>query len=46
MPPAFLANLLPLLTPGVVLVATDQHILPETTGGKLQVLDSDPPEAP
>ncbi|WP_407472675.1 L,D-transpeptidase [Xanthomonas campestris pv. campestris] len=45
-PPAFLANLLPLLTPGVVLVATDQHILPETTGGKLQVLDSDPPEAP
>lgn len=45
-PPAFLAGLLPLLTPGVVLVATDQRILPETTGGKLQVLDSDPPEAP
>ncbi|PPU69441.1 hypothetical protein XpiCFBP4643_04730 [Xanthomonas pisi] len=45
-PPAFLAGLLPLLTPGVVLVATDQRILPQTTGAKLQVLDSDPPETP
>jgi len=44
-PPAFLADLLPLLTPGVVLVATDQHILPETTGSKLQVLNSDAPDA-
>jgi len=45
-PSGFLANVLPLLTPGVVLLATDQPILPETTGGQLQVLDSDPPEAP
>ena len=44
-PSGFLADVLPLLTPGVVLVATDQPILPETTGGQLQVLDSDPPEA-
>ena len=45
-PTGFLADVLPLLIPGVVLVATDQPILPETTGGQLQVLDSDPPEAP
>ncbi len=43
-PDGFLAAVLPLLLPGVVLVATDQPILPETTGGKLQLLDSDPPE--
>ncbi len=45
-PPGFLAEVLPLLVPGVVLVATDQPILPETTGAPVQVLDSDPPEAP
>lgn len=45
-PPGFLADVLPLLLPGVVLVATDQPILPETTGAPVQVLDSDPPEAP
>lgn len=45
-PAGFLANVLPLLTPGVVLVATDQPILPETTNAPVQVLDSDPPEAP
>jgi len=45
-PPGFLAQLLPLLLPGVVLVATDQPILPATTGAPVQVLDSDPPEAP
>ncbi|HEY0334556.1 MAG TPA: L,D-transpeptidase [Stenotrophomonas sp.] len=45
-PVAFLEAVLPLLTPGTVLVATDQPILPENTGGTLQVLDSDPPEAP
>jgi len=45
-PSGFLANVLPLLTPGVVLVATDQPILPETTGAPVQVLDSDAPEAP
>lgn len=45
-PTGFLANVLPLLQPGVVLVATDQPILPENTGAPVQVLDSDPPEAP
>ncbi|HEY9255471.1 MAG TPA: L,D-transpeptidase [Stenotrophomonas sp.] len=45
-PSGFLANVLPLLTPGVVLVATDQPILPETTNAPVQVLDSDAPEAP
>ncbi|MEE7548520.1 L,D-transpeptidase [Xanthomonas sp. Kuri4-1] len=44
LPDGFLAAVLPLLTPGVVLVATDQSILPATTGGHLQVLDSDAPE--
>ncbi|MBB3228638.1 hypothetical protein FHW69_003280 [Luteibacter sp. Sphag1AF] len=45
-PPDFLAGLLPLLTPGVVLVTTDQNILPGTTsGGQLQLLDAKPPTA-
>lgn len=43
-PPAFMAKLMPLLTPGVVLLTTDVPVLPETTGKELQVLDSDPPE--
>ena len=42
-PHEFAASLMPLLKPGVVLVATDARILPETTGGKTQVLNSDPP---
>ncbi|WP_245889824.1 L,D-transpeptidase [Fulvimonas soli] len=42
-PPEFMARLMPLLTPGVVLLATDAPILPGTSGGPLQVLDSDPP---
>lgn len=42
-PPEFIAKVLPLLTPGAVLLETDQHVLPETTGGKLQVINSDPP---
>jgi hypothetical protein len=42
-PSDFTANVLPLLKPGVVLLATDARILPETTGGTLQVLNSDPP---
>ncbi len=43
-PPAFMANLMPLLTPGVVLLTTDVPVLPKTTGKKLEVLDSNPPE--
>ena len=42
-PPEFVSKVLPLLTPGAVLLETDQHVLPETTGGKLQVINSDPP---
>jgi hypothetical protein len=41
----FAANILPLLKPGVVLLTTDEPVLPESTGGALQVLDSDPPSA-
>jgi len=44
-PPAFLAKLLPELVPGTVLLATDQPILPHTSGVKLQVLDDQPPVA-
>ena len=44
-PPAFLARLLPELTPGTVLLATDQPILPHTSGVELQVLDDEPPVA-
>ncbi len=42
-PSAFVALVLPLLTPGVVLLQTDMHVLPETTGVKTQVLNADPP---
>ena len=44
-PDAFKALVLPLLAPGTVLVATDERILPSTTGVPVQVIDSDPPEA-
>lgn len=44
-PPGFLASLLPELTPGTVLLATDQPILPHTSGVELQVLDDEPPVA-
>ena len=44
-PHDFVAAVLPLLTPGVVMLVTDAPILAETTGGApVQVLDSDPPE--
>ena len=36
---------MPLLKPGVVLLATDARVSEETTGGKTQVFDSDPPSA-
>ncbi|HEY0198743.1 MAG TPA: L,D-transpeptidase [Rhodanobacter sp.] len=45
-PPEFMAKLLPLLTPGTVLLATDRAILPQTSGVPLQVLDAEPPEPP
>ena len=45
-PPGFMANLLPLLTPGTVLLATDQAILPQTSGVALRVLDAELPAQP
>ncbi len=42
-PEGFLAAILPQLTPGTVLLATDQPILPQTSGVELQVLDDQPP---
>ena len=42
-PRAFVDDVLPLLVPGVVLVQTDAHVLPDTTGVKTQVLNADPP---
>lgn len=45
LPHDFAIDVLPLLQPGVVLLATDAHVDAETTGGKAQVLDSDPPSA-
>lgn len=43
-PRAFSTALLPLLAPGVVLLQTDAHVLPATTGARVQVLDAVPPE--
>jgi len=43
-PPQFVADVLPLLTPGVVLVATDEAIREGETENRREVLDSDPPE--
>ena len=39
----FAANVIPLLKPGVVLLTTDEPVLPGTSGESLQVLNSDPP---
>ena len=44
-PPGFLSKLLPALTPGTVLLATDQPILPHTSGVALKVLDDVAPTA-
>ena len=44
-PREFAADVMPLLKPGVVLLATDARVDDETTGGKTQVLNSDPPSA-
>ena len=43
LPAAFTAAVLPLLRPGVVLLQTDLHVLPETTGATVQVLNGDVP---
>lgn len=43
-PPAFVAQVLPLLHPGSVLVATDAAILPQSTGPLLRVVDARPPD--
>lgn len=42
-PAAFVKNVLPLLEPGTVLLETEEHVLASTTGGKVQVINSDPP---
>lgn len=42
-PPAFSAVVTPLLQPGVVLLQTDLHVLPEATGTALQVFNADVP---
>jgi hypothetical protein len=42
-PRGFAAEVMPLLTPGVVLLATDARIGEESTGGTTEILDSDPP---
>src|SRR6185369_9842886 len=42
-PPAFLAQVRPLLTVGTTMVVTDDPIKPETTGVPLDVVNADPP---
>jgi hypothetical protein len=42
-PAGFRTIVAPLLKPGVVLLQTDLHVLPETTGQALQVLNADVP---
>ena len=42
-PPAFLAQVRPLLTVGTTMVVTDEPIKPETTGVPLDVVNADPP---
>jgi hypothetical protein len=44
-PPAFVANVLGVLSPGSTLVVTDRPILAQETGPAVSVLDSDPPAA-
>lgn len=43
-PPGFVERVLPRLRAGTVLVATDAHVLPGTTGRGQRVLDALPPE--
>jgi hypothetical protein len=42
-PREFMEKVLPLLSPGSVLLATDESIQPAGTGPKVQVIDSNPP---
>ncbi len=42
-PDGFSKTLLPLLVPGTVLLATDERVLPQTTGRMQRVLDAEPP---
>jgi hypothetical protein len=44
-PPPFAAEVLKSLTPGATLYVTDAPVLEETTGPRLNVLNSDPPAA-
>jgi hypothetical protein len=44
-PPPFAAEVLKSLTPGATLYVTDAAVLEETTGPRLNVLNSDPPAA-
>ncbi len=44
LPREFVAALMPLLTPGVIVLTTDSHIDPDAVPRNVQVLDSDPPE--
>jgi L,D-transpeptidase catalytic domain len=43
LPPAFAAEVLKILSPGATLYVTDAPVLAETTGPKLNVINSDPP---
>lgn len=43
LPDGFRAALKPVLQPGVVLLVTDKHVLPETTGPALQVINAEQP---
>ena len=43
LPPEFAKTLFPLLVPGTTLLVTDAPVLEENTGGKVQVIDSNPP---
>ncbi len=45
-PPSFVSSVLLILEPGATLYVTDAAVLAETTGPKLNVVNSDPPPAP
>src|SRR5262245_40899376 len=45
LPPAFLADLRPLLTPGATMLVTDLPVLEETTGREVTVVTADAPPA-
>ena len=45
-PREFAEKVMPLLVPGAVLVSTESRILPESTGRRQTIIDSNPPDAP